>query len=715
MAKSIIGTEDSEVPKIDPVNFGAGEHILGPKGVELGRLVSLYGEPLINYCIEPEEMAERPKEPEEKLPYDKGVPPFVVVGLGRCGCHVAAEFAGMAAANRPGGVPIARNQRGTWVTNFFGTRQGLLPALQFEPIMLIGDIDETTFADVEGLMRQGGVPRDIREDFLKLHYQPLAEGGVGHVPVFAEFVSKGLLLLPEIDSDGMPAWSPARRLLLNFQTEGKQVPRLVFYIMSTGGGSGAVSGAVFMRAQSYAKAVSNVEREMYFCGVGIMPSSITRDQTQLINTGRMIVRYLADLNLRLDDTQAYDRAPICQASMFAEMSEAALSGGPGLTRDADQQHLERKPLLPWNALALISNDVMNGLEDQTLTFGEAESNANQYIAQQIFNLAAAQFPAAEFEKDQDNTPITRKNYQQIRLDPNDLKSGLIGPHAVSFAAAPTEASNDRDLRVIDEMFLRALSLPGQYTVKGSHGNQLIEGISVSPCEKNQYQQMLAALTKEIETEQQARLTRESFENLCKIPFFERCPRIIYSLTAPQKKDIPSSYNERLSDLIEWAFPNLTQARGAISWGTTAFYSLSLFVETSVLLVPDVQLAIVNYLRLCWKQRRTDVNDFLAAYKKFKNQDPPITDEAVQEWLGETEQYGVNIPNFDSVSAEYDRKWLSFVERHCREPKRKRALMGHSVQNTLITSREVAAALRYINYANHLVRAEPILDIEKLLL
>ncbi len=87
MAEPIIEPQKSEVTKMDPVNSGVGAHILGPKGVEVGRLVSQYGEPLINYCIEPEGMTERPQEPEEKLPYDKGVPPFVVVGLGHCGWH----------------------------------------------------------------------------------------------------------------------------------------------------------------------------------------------------------------------------------------------------------------------------------------------------------------------------------------------------------------------------------------------------------------------------------------------------------------------------------------------------------------------------------------------------------------------------------------------------------------------------------------------------
>ena len=57
-----------------------------------------------------------------------------------------------------------------------------------------------------------------------------------------------------------------------------------------------------------------------------------------------------------------------------------------------------KPMMPWNGLAFISNDVMSASSSDPLNLEEVESNANQYIAQQVFNLAAAQFPAAEFEK-----------------------------------------------------------------------------------------------------------------------------------------------------------------------------------------------------------------------------------------------------------------------------------------------------------------------------
>jgi hypothetical protein len=263
------------------------------------------------------------------------------------------------------------------------------------------------------------------------------------------------------------------------------------------------------------------------------------------------------------------------------------------------------------------------------------------------------------------------------------------------------------------MFLRSLSLACRHEVDGSKGSPLIEGISIAPFDKALYADMIQTLQSQLQTDDSSCLTQESFEKLRALPFFERCPRIVYSLTSPQKKDIPNTFKERLNQLIEWAFPNLIQTRSAISWGTTAFFSLSIYVETSVLLVPDVQAAIVNYLRLCWQQRRSNMQEFVQKYRGILEQDPPITDESIREWLGSAEQYGINIPNFENTSSEYNRKWAKYVEANCKEPNRRKALLSHRVEDALMNSEEMAAALRYLNYAYHLAKPESFTDVSQL--
>ncbi len=710
--KSTIISSDTAGDSSTPA---AGRNVRSPEfgsyGSEIEGLVSRYGKKVIEYSFG-HEIQEAQVMPRQ----DKGVPPFVVVGLGRCGCHVSAELSEIIAFNEPSAKGKASNNlQFSWMSSFFRSKDGEPPALRFEPIVLVGDIDETSFDDVGGLLEQGGVPKYVQEGLLQLNYSPLAEGGVGHVPIFAEFLTKALLLLPSPKDYQDCSWSNARKFLTTFRAGKRNVPRLVFYIFSTGGGTGAGSASEVMSAQSYAKTVGNVEREMYFTGTAILPQDITRDQRTLMNTGRTIIQYLADLNLRLDTAIAYDEAPDCKASSYIEFTMKTGNKDPQSGADIDHQIYE-KPMMPWNGLAFISNDVMAASSSDPLNLEEVESNANQYIAQQVFNLAAAQFPAAEFEKGKigaggevSHISMAKKNYQAIRLDPNDLKSSLIGPYAVCFAAAPVDAVSE-STHILDQMFLRALSLPRTSKIKGKNVARLIEGISVAPQNKQIYQNVLTNIEQDVKGRMPNGLTRESFEKIREIPFFERAPRLIYSFTAPQKGDIPNSYKERLSDLLEWSFPNLIQSRSAISWGTTAFYSLSIYVETSVLLVPDIQLAVLNYLRLCWQHRRTDIGKFKEKYKKFLDQEPPIHDQEIIEWLGEKERYGVNIGNFESISADYNRRWAAYVKKNCSDPATRERLLEHKVEDVYLTAREVASALRYLNYANHLAKPLTIEDV-----
>ncbi len=681
-------------------------------GAKLEGLISRYGKRIIEYSFR-KDIQKVLVEPQE----DKGVPPFVVIGLGRCGCHVCAELSEIIAFNKPAAKGKANyNQRFSWMSSFFGSKDGDPPALRFDPIVLVGDIDETSFDDVGGLLEQGGVPKYVQEGILQLNYRPLAEGGVGHIPIFAEFLTKALLILPTPKNFEGFSWSNARSFLTTFRAENRNVPRLVFYIFSTGGGTGAGSASEVMRAQSYAKTVGNIERQMYFTGTAILPQDITRDQRTLMNTGRTIIQYLADLNLRLDTTIAYDEAPDCRASTYLEFTPSTVKKDRKSGSDIDKKIFE-KPIMPWNALAFISNDVMAASSSDPLNVEEVESNANQYIAQQIFNLAAAQFPAAEFEKGKIETngevpqvSMAKKNYQAIRLDPNDLKSSLIGPYAVCFAAAPVDAVSGKSTDILDKMFLRALSLPRTSETKGRYSVRIIEGISVAPQNKQVYKNVISNIDKDVKGRMAKGLSRESFEKLREIPFFERAPRLIYSFTAPQKGDIPNSYKQRLSDLLDWTFPNLIQIRSAVSWGTTAFFSLSIYVETSVLLVPDIQLAMLNYLRLCWKHRRTDIGKFKEKYKKLLDQEPPIEDEELIEWLGEKERYGVNIGNFESISADYTRRWAAYVKKNCSDPATQERLLEHKMEDVYLTAKEVASAFRYLNYANHLAKPVTIEDI-----
>ncbi|MGF1539603.1 MAG: hypothetical protein ACFCU5_04000 [Pleurocapsa sp.] len=656
------------------------------------KLISHYNKQLFEYYLnlaetETEIISETETNTSES-------PPFLVVGLGRCGCHVTAELAEIIASNSASADETVQKDRekGRKMLDLFRSGKSA-PILKFEPLMLVGDIDETAFQDVDGLLKKGGVPEEMTKRLLRLNYNPLAEGGVGHVPLFAEFITRGLLLLPtQPEANDDSSWIPARNFLTNNFFGDRATSRLVFYIFSTGGGSGSGSAAAMMKAQRYAMSVSQKPKpQIYFTGVAVMPENIIQNRRHLINTGRNIIQYLADLNIVLEDETAYTSAPVFNSSAEVQVGNKSTK------------------MMPWDGLALISNDVMSAIGNETIVPQEVvESNTNQYIAQQMFNLAAAQFSAATFEKDE-TVEITKENYQAIRLDPQDLKNGLVGPYGICFSAATANQILDKTGYGLDKMFLNAIGLPKYHqNEKNEEEMSLIEGISVAPTKKAAYSALMQEISDRLESKSEKRLDKQDFAKLREIPVFQKCPRLVFVFTAPQESVIPSTVKERISRLLYWLFPSLEQVRGAIVRGTTAHYTLSIYIETSIILSPDIQSAIKNYLKLCWEQRRTSSAEFSAKYREFIEQQPPISDVEVKEWLGEIEDYGVNIPSFSVLKDELNQRWQNYLDRN-HPSANIDGLSSYNVDHAYITYAEVAAALRFINYANHFELPDMILD------
>ncbi|GAB4238256.1 MAG: hypothetical protein Kow0049_24770 [Stanieria sp.] len=99
-----------------------------------------------------------------------------------------------------------------------------------------------------------------------------------------------------------------------------------------------------------------------------MPENIIQNRRHLINTGRNIIQYLADLNIVLDDETFYTKAPVFNSSAEVQVGK------------------KKTKMMPWDGLALISNDVMSAIGNEEIVPQEiVESNTNQYIAQQMFN------------------------------------------------------------------------------------------------------------------------------------------------------------------------------------------------------------------------------------------------------------------------------------------------------------------------------------------
>jgi hypothetical protein len=284
-------------------------------------------------------------------------------------------------------------------------------------------------------------------------------------------------------------------------------------------------------------------------------------------------------------------------------------------------------------------------------------------------------------------------------------------YGICFSAATANQILDTTGSGLDRMFLNAINLPRYHqNEKNEEEISLIEGISVAPTKKAQYYDLIKEIRHNLESKPEKRLEKADFAKLREIPVFQKCPRLVFVFTAPQDSVIPSTVKERISSLLYWLFPSLEQVRGAIVRGTTAHYTLSIYIETSVILSPDIQSAIKNYLKLCWQQRRASSEEFSSKYLEFIQQTPPINDADVREWLGDTEEYGVNIPSFNVLKDELNQRWINYLEKnHQSSAQNIDGLTNYNVDHAYIKASEVAAALRFINYANHFELPDMILD------
>lgn len=660
----------------------------GAIGTELTKITSVYGKQHFSYWIN-EQKPDLPGQEQGRLE-QKNEPPFAVIGMGRCGCHVTTALAQMVTVATGRRKPSGDGDSSWNLVSRLFRPDSVAGVLRLEPIMLVGDIDETTYEDIDGLLNEPGEGPGVADRILRFGYRPLAVGGAGHVPLFAEYLTRGLLYLPPTADEAKTdrGNGTARNYLIDSYLQAPHHARLVFYVFSAGGGTGSGAAAELIRAQRYAIAnATGPEPQIYFTGFAVLPADVRTNNRRMVNTGRMLVQYLADLNVRLDGEGDYSDAPTFQSGCHVETEEGA------------------KQMLPWDGLALVSNDVMFIEDAPGATREGAETKANQYMAQQMFNLAASQFQTEEYEA-QGALPISPFNYQSLRLDPQDLRNGLNGPYAIAFGATHPDETSDPNW--FERMFLRAIALPRYHA---DRTQDLVEGISVAPENKATYAEkidkLFGYLAQPASAEgdgaaKRVELQQEMFAELATLRMFNSCPRVVFVLTAPQDGIIPPRTEERLGDYLGWLLPNVDTVRAAIVRGTTRYFTLSMYLEGSVLMCPDVLLPMMNYIKLSWpKTRNSSVAEFMEQFNAIIAQSPPVRDEDIEEWIGSTEDYGANVPNFENITKIHDRNWQKFVQSAgLKDKNRTEALMTYNIEQVYLKPAEVAAAMRYLNYVYH---------------
>jgi hypothetical protein len=148
-------------------------------------------------------------------------------------------------------------------------------------------------------------------------------------------------------------------------------------------------------------------------------------------------------------------------------------------------------------------------------------------------------------------------------------------------------------------------------------------------------------------------------------------------------------------------PNLNQPRYAIVRGTTSVYTLSVFMQGSVVLCPEVLQAISSYLYLCWNTRALDHSAFNELWEKLMYEDPPLDDLEIEKYFGEYEVLESEFEDYLGSIKNYEQNWektiamqkdISNSDIEC--------LKRIKARDCRVNFREVASAIRYLRFIHN---------------
>ncbi|ACE83858.1 hypothetical protein [Cellvibrio japonicus] len=620
-------------------------------------------------------------------------PSVCLIGLGRCGSNIALDVASL--------VYNARNfylneflseekaireqdQRPMrWIKRSLNIKSGrqLKPVFLIEPLVMLGDLDK----DIDGRIRfsHKGERSNFLKDYTKMKIMDLSEvhaGGSGNAPILGQYLAK-IILNKDTQRFSNPDWKFVHSYLIDSCGIKANQSRLYFYIFSAGGGTGSGMASEFGLAQQYAYMSKTFETKslndnsanhghsfvfepIFTSGICILPNisdhGVEMSEALHINAGRLLCKYLSE---EWDFSYNFDNED---------------------SSDASVMHRIR----PWNAMMLISNDIMRYAEATDegniphIDVNAMEKYANQYISQQIFNILTAQAVTTDY----DENYFRRAGIdigETIRLDANDLFMSLAGPVAVAYAesvipALPqnSEKSRPQDKKSselnIDDLFYRSIDLPHFNKV-----TQAIEGISLLPIESDRYRAALG------------RYLQNSYdpEELKQLHFFKNCSSIVSIVSLP--KDYKLSYMDlnKLKSHLNALFPNTTLKRYALVIGASANISLTTLIVKSPCLSDDFLTLIVAFIKRCFAKSDYRFDEQLdKAMLEFISADQ--FDEAfVDEMLNEYENPAKILDtNWYAIKPMYEKKYRELIndpEKFC------------SINDIRLSRTSVKKAIKYL--------------------
>ncbi|AQT60583.1 hypothetical protein [Cellvibrio sp. PSBB023] len=603
-------------------------------------------------------------------------PSVCLIGLGRCGSNIALDVASLVYNARnfylneflseekevrePDHMPMRWIKRSLHLK---GSHQ-LKPVFLIEPLVMLGDLDK----DIEGRIRfsHKGERAGFLKDYTKMKIMDLSEvhaGGSGNAPILGQYLAK-IILNKDTQRFSNPDWKFVHSYLIDSCGIKANQSRLYFYIFSAGGGTGSGMASEFGLAQQYAymsktfdvraqtedntnRGHSFVFEPIFTSGICILPNisdhGVEMSEALHINAGRLLCKYLSE---EWDFSYNFDNEDSSEASVMHRIR-------------------------PWNAMMLISNDIMRYAEEtdegaiQHIDVNAMEKYANQYISQQIFNILTAQAVTTDY----DENYFRRAGIdigETIRLDANDLFMSLAGPVAVAYAESVIPANIPQGVDKlrgidtkkigelnIDDLFYRSIDLPHFNKV-----TQAIEGISLLPIESVRYRE---ALSKYLQKGYDANELKD-------LHFFKNCSSVVSIISLP--KDYKLSYMDlnKLKSHLNALFPNTTLKRYALVIGASANISLTTLIVKSPCLSDDFLTLIVAFIKRCFAKDAYRFDEQLdAAMLEFIRADE--FDEAlVDKMLNEYENPAKILDtNWYAIKPMYEKKYRELIndsEKFC---------------------------------------------------
>lgn len=604
---------------------------------------------------------------ETSISAQPNFPSVCLIGLGRCGSNIALDVATLVHKARIFYMSDFQDDEKkakekdrkalNWIQRSLNIHsdKDVKPVFLIEPLVMLGDLDKDIRGRIQFSTKSGG--DNFLKNYNKLKIMDLSEvhaGGSGNAPILGQYLAK-VILNKETDKFSNEEWKFIHSYLIDSCGIKANQSRLYFYIFSAGGGTGSGMASEFGLAQQYAYMSKTfdirTEQEMlshnqsfvfepiFTSGICILPNithrSVEMSEALHINAGRLLCKYLSE------------------------------EWNFSYSMDNDENPTEEvtRRIRPWNAMMLISNDIMRYAEEsdeessgQFIDVNTMEKHANQYISQQIFNILTAQAVTTDY----DENYFRRAGIdigETIRLDANDLFMSLAGPIAVAYAETVVDVKATGESRGglfegsaqeldIDDLFFRSIDLP--------HFNkqtQAIEGISLLPIESESYRD---ALKKYRESGYDGKHLRD-------LHFFKNCSSVVSIVSLP--KDYKLSYMDlnRLKVHLNSLFQNTTLKRFALVIGASANLSLTTLVAKSPCLSDDFLTLFVSYIKRCFAKEQfgydstldNAIVDFIKA---------PEFDEAKLEEMLESHENPAKIldTNWFAIKPMYEKKYRELI-------------------------------------------------------